>query len=262
MTLKKKVLLLAAVATVGSLLARARPLTVGALALLGRGRSGLGRGASRRGRRCAGLGVAGGRHPGGGPARPGGSPAGDRARCIAALRSARAGVGSRAVGGGRRRDRGRVAGGLGARGLRTGARVRRRRAVRGLGAGRAPALAGLDGLDQVVLAHPGRAANPHARGKSLQLSDLHGRQRAGAPRRRGLKSGGICHEGSFPSFMARARNARAGGDRPTGQNKSRPLGTGARRRRLPKTGAGADRRGHRPWRSPGIGNRRGLRDPP
>jgi hypothetical protein len=43
-------------------------------------------------------------------------------------------------------------------------------------AGASAALSGLDGLDEVALAHLGGAADAHARGQSLELGDLHGRQ--------------------------------------------------------------------------------------
>ena len=76
------------------------------------------------------------------------------------------------------------------------------------GAGRAAlaVLAGLDGGDEVALAHLGGAADAHARGQALELGQPHRGERPGAARararcRRCLKSGGVCHEGSFPSLV-------------------------------------------------------------
>ena len=94
---------------------------------------------------------------------------------------------------------GGVGGGGGHAGLAAGS-------TRLTGAGRAAlaVLARLDGRDQVALAHLGGAADAHARCEPLELCEPHrgecsGAARAGARRR--LESGGVCHEGSFPSLV-------------------------------------------------------------
>ena len=97
---------------------------------------------------------------------------------------------------------------LGAR--RVGPRGSGGRPRGGLGAarrcwpGRSRRSGGLDGGDEVALAHLGGAADAHARGEALELGQPHGGQRSGAARagaRRRLESGGVCHEGSFPSLV-------------------------------------------------------------
>jgi hypothetical protein len=60
-----------------------------------------------------------------------------------------------------------------------------------------------DHVDEVALAHLGRAGDAHAAGESLQFSQAHGRQGAGSARllvrgRCGIERGGVGHEGPFP----------------------------------------------------------------
>jgi hypothetical protein len=74
----------------------------------------------------------------------------------------------------------------------------------GCGSRRGAGLAGLDGGDEVTLAHLGGPRDPHAGGQALQLGEPHGAQRTGSAGllgcvlRSGVESGGVCHEGSFP----------------------------------------------------------------